>query len=368
MATPHPNDKNHMGSDAAILARLAAIRKNQGLKPDPASDQIWLRRIRSGGVDVFGQARAALEKKARTEGVKPPGGGGGGGGGGGKEDKGEFASAFSIIKAFLQQYQLTFSESTVREWAGLLSDDPGNMVIIEEQIRKSKEFLARFPGLAKRLEKGFNQITVAEYLELEDSYKSLMRASGLPKSFYDSPTDFANFIASDLSPSELEFRIQRGVLAARQAPDEVKKSLKDFYGVSNTEGALTAYYLDPDKALPAIEREFATATVAGTGSRFGFDTTKDFAERLVSLGVMSPEQAQAGFTRAAGFRGLEVETITEREDVTDRDLVNAGFGSDIDSAQRLARRAQQRRSSMGGQGGGGAGIGSEGSGLGGARR
>jgi len=60
----HPNDARYMDSDAAILRRLADIRRNRGLPADPASDRIWLSRIKSGGATVFGQARTAMEQKA----------------------------------------------------------------------------------------------------------------------------------------------------------------------------------------------------------------------------------------------------------------------------------------------------------------
>lgn len=60
----HPNDADYMGSDAQILQRIADIRKNRGLPPDPGSDRVWLRRIKSGGPTVFGDARTAINDKA----------------------------------------------------------------------------------------------------------------------------------------------------------------------------------------------------------------------------------------------------------------------------------------------------------------
>lgn len=50
-------------SDRQILDRVAAIRRNRGLPPDPASDRIWLRRIKGGNKSI-GDARTAIEGKA----------------------------------------------------------------------------------------------------------------------------------------------------------------------------------------------------------------------------------------------------------------------------------------------------------------
>lgn len=53
-------------TDQQVLDRVAAIRRNRGLPPDPESDRIWLRRIKGGNKSI-GDARTAIEGKAARQ-------------------------------------------------------------------------------------------------------------------------------------------------------------------------------------------------------------------------------------------------------------------------------------------------------------
>lgn len=58
-----PNDRNFTTADQ-VRERVAAIRANRGLNPDPASDEIWVDRIAEKGSHNIGHARVALTKAA----------------------------------------------------------------------------------------------------------------------------------------------------------------------------------------------------------------------------------------------------------------------------------------------------------------
>ena len=265
-------------------------------------------------------------------------------------------SARAIVRTFLERYGLNFTSTQVDRWVGMVSDS-GELImpIIDEEIRQSDQFKGRFPGLAQRLENGHNQISVEEYLRLESQYLNVLRAAGLPRDFYDTPQSLATFISEDISPAELEFRVQRGVVAARDAPVEVRTALEEFYGIRPAESFLASYFLDPDVSLPLMERQLQSAMISGLASRDGFDVQRGQAELLSSLGVQSREQIQSGLQQASRNRALEQETVAERaqRDITDSDLLGASFGVDSESDRRLRRRLAERRASFGGSGAGG---------------
>lgn len=263
-------------------------------------------------------------------------------------------SARGIIREFLNRYGLDFEATQIDKWVGMISDSgEAIMPIIDEEIRQTDQFKTRFPGLQQRFENKHNQVSVEEYLALEGQYLNVLRAAGLPSSFYDSPDDLARFIGEDVSPSELEFRVQRGVVAARDAPEEVRNALEDFYGIQPAESFLASYFLDPDLALPVMERQMQSAMISGLSDREGFQVRRESAETLQQLGVQTREQIQSGLEEASRSRALASETISERgDDITDSDLLGAAFGVNTRSSDAIRRRLERRRSRFGGRAGG----------------
>lgn len=261
-------------------------------------------------------------------------------------------TASAIIREMLDRYGLNYSVNQIRTWSGLLSDDERNMSVVEEEIRSSRQFERRFPGLKERTKNGHNAISVAEYLALEDGFMSTMRAAGMPASFYDSAEDFSNFIGNDVSVNELEQRVSRGVVAAQQAPQEVKDALTRFYGIKNPIGALTAYYLDPESALPAIEREFESAQLAGASKRTEFgELDRGQAERLQGLGVTEAAAVQ-GFSTLAQQEELLTQNLGTGKTFSQDEKLSAQFEGDAGTLNEIKRQREQRKSAFGGQSGG----------------
>lgn len=259
------------------------------------------------------------------------------------------ATATTIVKDMLAEYGLTYSSSTVNRWVGLLTDDPNNMSLIQEEIRQSPEFAERFPGLSSRIDNGYNQISVAEYLELEDAYATIMRTTGMPQGYYDSPEDFASFIANDIDPTELESRVAQGYIAAQQAPDEVKAALRQFYGIQNSDAALAAYYLDPDKALTAIQREFEAAQIGGAATATSFEgLSQQQAEDLQRLGV-TEDEARRGFSELASQGELLTSNLGQDTTFTIEEQLDAAFRQDAEVRERIRRQREQRLAEFGGR-------------------
>jgi len=220
---------------------------------------------------------------------------------------------------------------------------------VEEEIRQSQQFTDRFAGMQQRIDNGYDPISVDEYLDLESGYQSTMRAMGLPQSFYDDPTDYTNFISNDVSVTELEQRVSQGFIAAQQAPPEVRRALEEFYNIPNSEGALAAYYLDPDRALPAIERQFEAAMVSGAAERASFSgLTQEQAERLGDLDISSA-QAQQGFSQLGQQSELLSSNLGSGETFSTQEKLAGVFEGDANVLDRIRRQREGRTAEFDGQ-------------------
>lgn len=204
---------------------------------------------------------------------------------------------------------------------------------------------------------GLNAISAAEILEFEDGARALMRASGLPAGFYDEQSDFHEALINDVSLAEMQDRIIEGFVAVQQAPIEVRQAFTDLVGVSGEE-ALASYFMDPDRALPAIERQVTTSQIMGMGTQHRFNINADVAGRLAAQGV-DQNLAFTGFARLAALNPVFQETVGEGEDLDAlEEGIEAQFFQDAEATREIEQRVAGRTAAF--RGGGGAAATSEG--------
>lgn len=222
-------------------------------------------------------------------------------------------------------------------WSRIISGDSDIDVL--QQLRERPEYLARFPAMADRRAAGLPAISEAEYLAYERQRIQLMRAAGLPEGFYDDPEDFRRDIANDVSIAELSQRVQLAQDALYNEPPEVL----DFYRAYGLDdGDLTAALMDPDRALPVLQRKVGAAQRAGAAVRTGFGTlTEDEAGRLVDLGVTN-EQAQTGFSDLARGQELFTPLTLGEESITRDEQLGATFGGDAAAKRKIENRQKKR--------------------------
>lgn len=176
---------------------------------------------------------------------------------------------------------------------------PDDMELLIPDIQNTQTWKNRFPGWQQRVSNGYNQISVGEYLALESSYHRILQSAGLPSGFYDDPSDFGNWIANNVSPDELNSRVKDAMDLVRQVDPTARNLLTQFYGVGA--GDLAAYFLDPQRALPTLDRQYKSVNVAGWAVRNGL-TLADAKhyEDLVDKGV-SPDMAAQGYGTIGQF-------------------------------------------------------------------
>ena len=207
-------------------------------------------------------------------------------------------------------YDLLFGEFD-RYGMGALVEPLKNLIVeglsrdeMTLRLRQTDAYRKRFAANQNRINKGLRALSEAEYVGLEDQYQSIMRNYGLPASYYTRgemgrQEGFEKFIGADVSPAELEDRVQTAYNRVINANPQVAQSLRSFYP-DITDGDILAYALDPEKALTSIKRKVTSAEIGAGAAMAGLATGVARAEELQRYGVTG-EQARAGYQSIAEF-------------------------------------------------------------------
>lgn len=209
-------------------------------------------------------------------------------------------SAYNILYDQFNKYGLG---QLVAPLQGLIQENisPSEFTI---RLRETEPYKKRFAANQKRIAQGLRALSEAEYINLEDQYQNVMRQYGLPETYYSRgemgvQPGFEKFLAGDVSPTELEDRIQTAYNRVINANPEVSIAMKTFYpGITN--GDILAYALDPQQALNEIKRKVTAAEIGGAAVQAGLTTNLSDAEYLARYGV-SKAQAQAGYQTISGY-------------------------------------------------------------------
>ena len=237
----------------------------------------------------------------------------------------EDQSAYTILRDFFQKMGVQFDaqvEGVIKD-AMLQGYGPDQIDLIMPELEQTGAFKKRFPGFAKRVQNGYNALSLGDYLQLENQYHRILQGAGMPAGFYDDPSDFANWIANDVSPDEIQTRVQAATTAAQQIDPTMRNLMAKFYGLST--GDVAAYFLDQKRALPVIERQFNAAQIATAASRSGIKVNNmRHYEDLMDRGLTA-QQAAAGYGTVRELRdtvgelgniyGIRYNTRDAEEDV-----------------------------------------------------
>lgn len=253
-------------------------------------------------------------------------------------------SARALIQGQLDQYGLGGLGD--RLWNQYLAGVPVEQIFAD--LRKTPEYAARFPGMAELQRQG-RAIDEGTYISVERQYVNIFRAAGIPQGFYDTPDDFGRLIANEVSPAELNERVQTYTRAAYQSPPEVRDQLQRLYGVSA--GQLVAFFIDPDRALPLIQNSYLAAQTAGAAQRTGFGALdRTTAENLASRGV-TERQAEEGFGALVDSRELFSALDAGETDIDRGTQIGAVFEGNSVARRKIEERRRRRQAQFEGGGG-----------------
>jgi hypothetical protein len=249
-------------------------------------------------------------------------------------------AAIDAVQAAFSQYGLQSLFGKVEEYAraGYNAD------AIALMLRSTPEYKARFPAMQSLMDKG-RAISEAQYIDYERNTASIEQRYGLPSGMLMGHV--TDLLTNEVSLSELNDRVTLASADSLMAPQDLRDTLRDYYGL-DPDTALAAYYLDPDIAMPLLEKQSASARIGVWASRNGLSGVgASTAEGLQGLGV-SEDQAKQGFGTVAATR----EFGAGRGDVASQDTrIQGVLGGNAESAAAMERagRARTGRFAGGGQ-------------------
>lgn len=250
---------------------------------------------------------------------------------------------YEDVVEFLRDFGLEKLAPMLRD---AIEDDPTQFVgpfaqqAVFRVVRPSQEYKERFKGLEARNKAGLPPISEAQYIQIENDYRAVLRGNGMPTGFYDTQEDFAKFIGSDIRADELNTRIQAGFRAVTEAEPGTKEELKRLYGVQDSD--LAAFFLDPVRAQTEVVKKAEAARRATAAREQGIQIQAGTAEELVSRGV-TQQQASQGFQAIAEQQGLFEAQMAGETAISQEEQIAGTFGTNAAAAQRIATRRRRRQ-------------------------
>ena len=246
------------------------------------------------------------------------------------------ASAKAAITAALDQFGL--GSLAAFAWGEWQKGIPVEQIMLD--IRATPDHHARFPAMAILAKQG-RAITESQYISYEQSAYALAQSVGLDTAHFNA-TDITNLLTNNVALPELKSRLDTYQAAAYSTPPEFRAALQQLYGV--TPGQLTAYFIDPDRALPIIQQQWAAAQAAGEANLTGYGAlNKSQAETLAAQGLTAG-QLGAGFAKLGteaqvfaplpGNRGEQTITVDQQ--------LAAQFENNVAAQQTITQQEQSR--------------------------
>lgn len=215
-------------------------------------------------------------------------------------------------------------------------------------LQDTPEYKQRFAANEARQKAGLPVLSPADYINTENAYRQALRASGLPASFYDSPSDFTEWLSKDVSPTEMQSRIDLASQATQLANPALRTALNQM-GIDDAH--MAAYFLDPDKALPILQKQAATAQIGAAALQSGLTFDQSYAEQLATMGVTAA-QAQQGYSQVAS----ELNTMTQLgaaygQSWSQKQSAESTFGTSAQATAEKAGLIGQEKGAFGAQSG-----------------
>lgn len=196
--------------------------------------------------------------------------------------------AFLAVSALFKTYGLESLAPKIYDY--IKNGYSGDTISI--LLQDTPEYKTRFSGNEARKAAGLPVLSPGQYLSTEAAYRQIMQSAGLPTGFYDQPSDFTTWIGKDVSPTEIQSRVDLATQATVLSNPSYRQALNQM-GIKDSE--LTAYFLDPTKALPHLQKAAATAAIGAEALNQGLTFNQDYAQSLANQGITG-QQAQQGYS------------------------------------------------------------------------
>jgi hypothetical protein len=164
-------------------------------------------------------------------------------------------------------------------------------------LQQTPEYKARFAGNEARKKNGLQVLTPAEYLSTEASYRQLLQAGGLDPSFM-SQNQYAEWIGKDISPTEIQDRVNMAVQATVNAPPELTTA---FARMGIYAGDLAGMFLNDGTPPPVLQMKLNQAQIVEAGLQSGVaNPSVGAAGEFAKMGT-TYQQALTGYQKIAAL-------------------------------------------------------------------
>lgn len=258
---------------------------------------------------------------------------------------GQERDAYAALKTLFDSYGLGSLAPKILTY---LQDGFGSDTITV-LLQQTDEYKKRFAGNQQRIANGLQVLTPAEYLSTEASYKQLLRQNGLSDHF-DNPSNFAEWIGKDVSPTELSDRVNMAVQATTQAPPTVTQYFNQL-GIGT--GDLAAYFLNDQTPTPALQLKLNQAQIGGAALQNKLQISAADSLRYAQQGV-TYQQAQSAYQRIADILPTadKLSQIYKTQVPVNQQTLEQQYLGQSGSAQLAAERlGQQETAAFSGQSG-----------------
>lgn len=253
----------------------------------------------------------------------------------GEADEQARKNAADYLIALFKQYGLG---ELAPEIIKLVQDGVTDPASVTLALSETQAYKKRFAANEVRKQKGYKVYSPAEYLDLEESFRKILKFNGLPEGFYDQPDDFTNWIAGDVSPDEINDRVTiANDIVLKKDPQYL--SALEKMGLNT--GDLTAAVLDLKRAFPILKKLTLSAQIGAEANRFGLSWSKERADYLQGLGV-TQEDARQGYGMVAdnlitaGKLGQRFGTVYDQNDLEQDLLIEKGQGPSSAKRKKIA--------------------------------
>lgn len=249
---------------------------------------------------------------------------------------GDQRNAYTSLVALFTQYGL--GEGLAAEVLKIVQMDVRDAGTAEVLLRETEPYRERFKVNVERQKRGLNALSIAEILDMETQYASIMSGSGLPSEFWDEEKDTFEWMVNRVAPAEVQERVERAWAMANTADTYTTQALEQFYGIGK--GEIVAYFLDQDRARSLIETRQTQekALIGSEALRQGLSSSTARIDQFHGAGV-TRDQAREGFGYTAEWtpRAEFLSGIHGGEDVNQTTLEDESILG-LASAKRARER------------------------------
>lgn len=231
-----------------------------------------------------------------------------------------------------------------------------------EAIKNTQAWQDRFGWvMGQREKKGLSNITEGEIIGLERQYRQMLSEADLPSKFWNEREDFHRWIANDVSPNEIQERVDLAEQWVNNRDKDYVKTMRDFYGIGKKD--LVAYALDRKKGIEFLKQRAAAAEIGAVGRDTKLDSIgRNFSETLVDKGFSGDSVRGAFADAAVEEENLKDLAALSGTSLREKAIVKSKLGMAPGVTKKIERLKSQERARFGGSSGGTSALGGSSSG------